>query len=98
MTPNSFTFLYAREPSNFDELALLSLSCIPTQFVDALVRLISDTIVYQAVCFQRAVVELAQPLDLCHQLLGCIPAIHQDNRKRQLLSKNRTPEHRLDMV
>src|SRR5450759_305748 len=99
LNPEQLHFVVTRKAPDLDQFALFQLSLAPTERLDASVRLLSPTLVHQAIALERTVEELAATHSsyLNHHLFGGVPSVHQHRLKWQLAALGRS-KHLSNMV
>ena len=96
--PEQFHFVILGKALELHHFAMRSFQLRPVQPIHSLIRLHSTRIIHLAVILERAIIDLFQALHKQHDILGRIPAIHQDEPKQKFLLIHTVCQHIMHMI
>ena len=79
-------------------LAMLEFSLCSNQTIHPLIARLSGVVIHLAIVLQRTIIDLAQTLNMQHQLAFSVPTVHQHAPKEQLLVSDGVVEHVAYMI
>lgn len=90
--------MIARKSFDFDHLAMQLFGFCPCETVHTPVGLGTTRIVHLPIIFEWTVEDFSVLFNRQDDFFGCIPTIHQDSPKLELLLVNTIEEHLLEVV